>query len=117
MVLRLFACILMHRQLDLFRIDADLEPVKLSFLPVVGGPQRLRDGRIDLRVVSTDVSRRSIAPWSAKGYLRPENGRLAPALKPWREPLPGSTRLLHGELRLRRAGDTAVIRADLLESP
>ena len=117
MVIRLFAAVLLHRQLDLFRVREGLDPVKLSFLRIAGGPASLQEGRIDIRSIASDVSKRSMAPWSAKGYLRRKGGAILPAQKPWPEPLPDGGRMAAGELRLRRGASAAALRADLLQTP
>jgi aryl-alcohol dehydrogenase-like predicted oxidoreductase len=116
MVIRLLACVLMHRQLDLFRGGDGLEPVKLSFLGIAGGPPRLMDGRLDIRTVLADVSRRSLAPWSAKGCLRFRTGRVLPALIPWPEALRSGTPLVPGRVAFMRGSHVAVVRADFLEA-
>ncbi|HEY8153916.1 MAG TPA: hypothetical protein VII72_07305 [Myxococcota bacterium] len=116
MVIRLFAAVLLHRQLDMFRVRPGLDPVKLSFLSLAGGPASLADGRVDVRSISADLCKHSLAPWSAKGYLRRRLGAIQPASKPWPEPLPTGARLLRGELRLRRGGASALLRADRLET-
>lgn len=116
MVIRLFAAVLLHRQLDMFRLRPDLEPIKLSFLALAGGPASLADGRVDVRSISTDLCKRSLAPWSAKGYLRRRDGAFQPASRPWPEPLPRGARLLRGELRLRLGEASASLRADRLET-
>tara|TARA_B100000315_G_scaffold259456_1_gene315599 strand:- start:1821 stop:3872 length:2052 start_codon:yes stop_codon:yes gene_type:complete len=85
MTIRLLACVLLHRQFNIFRINRDIEPVKLSFLKISGGPKRLMDGRIDIRTIPTDVSKKHIAPWAAKGCLRIKNDKVLPSLSHWRE--------------------------------
>jgi len=114
MVIRLFAAVLLHRQLDMFRVRPELEAVKLSFLGLAGGPPSLAEGRVDVRGISADLCKHSLAPWSAKGYLRRREGLIQPAAKPWPEPLPAGGRLLRGELRLRSGGASAWLRADRL---
>jgi hypothetical protein len=114
MVIRLFAAVLLHRQLEMFRVRPELEAVKLSFLGLAGGPPSLAEGRVDVRSISADLCRHSLAPWSAKGYLRRREGAIQPAAKPWPEPLPAGGRLLRGELRLRSGGASAWLRADRL---
>lgn len=113
MVIRLFACVLVHRQFDMFRIGEEL-PVKFSFLRIAGGPESLMHGRVDIRTVRAEITRRSLAPWSAKGYWRRKNGEMLPALKTWAEPLPAWAHLQSGALRLRRGDGDLHLRADLI---
>ena len=46
MTVRLLACVLMHRQYNLLKVNNKSEPVKLSFLKISGGPKKLMNGRI-----------------------------------------------------------------------
>jgi hypothetical protein len=85
-------------------------------LALAGGPASLADGRVDVRSISADLCKRSLAPWSAKGYLRRRHGAFQPASRPWPEPLPRGARLLRGELRLRLGEALASLRADRLET-
>jgi hypothetical protein len=100
----------------MFRLQPDLEPIKLSFLPLAGGPASLAEGRVDVRSISADLCKRSLAPWSAKGYLRRRRAAFQPASRPWPEPLPPGSRLLAGEVRLRLGEASALLRADRLET-
>ena len=70
MTVRLLACVLIHRQYDLFKIHNKSEPVKLSFLKISGGPKKLMNGRIDIRTIPTNISKKHLSPWTAKGCLR-----------------------------------------------
>jgi aryl-alcohol dehydrogenase-like predicted oxidoreductase len=116
MTVRLLACVLLHRQTGIFDLRDGAEAVKLSFLPIAGGPAFLMDGRIDIRTLSTDVTKRCLTPWSSKGYLRKHRGRVLPAVKTWAEPLPGGACLAPGELHLRRGELGALVRADVLDT-
>lgn len=85
MTVRLLACVLVHRQYNLFKINDKSEPVKLSFLKISGGPKRLMNGRIDIRTIPTNVSKKHLSPWTAKGCLRLKKNRLLPVLRRYSE--------------------------------
>jgi aryl-alcohol dehydrogenase-like predicted oxidoreductase len=116
MTIRLLACVLLHRQVGMFDLHDGAEPIKLSLLPIAGGPASLMDGRIDIRTLPTDVTKRCLAPWSSKGYLRWRGGRVVPALTTWTEALGDVSRFAPGELAISRGGTTVVVRADYRRS-
>ena len=103
MTIRLLACVLIHRQYNIFRINKDIEPVKLSFLKISAGPKRLMDGRIDIRAIPTNVSKKHIAPWASKGCLRIKNDQVLPSLKSSRELLDKSCTPIQGKITFERA--------------
>ena len=43
------------------------------------------NGRIDIRTLPTNISRRHIAAWAAKGCLKLKNNNYLPVLYTWRE--------------------------------
>lgn len=116
MVIRLFACVLMHRQFDTFMVDPACDPVKFSFLQAAGGPGLVLEGRLDIRAVKATVTKRSLAPWSGRGYLRARNGSILPAMRTWREVESFQDLLVPGTIRLQRGSRCVEINADLLES-
>ena len=85
MTVRLLACVLIHRQFDVFKVNNHKNPVKLSFLKISGGPKKLMDGRIDIRTLSTNISKRHISAWAAKGCLKIKNNIYSPCLFTWQE--------------------------------
>jgi hypothetical protein len=61
------------------------------------------DGRIDIRTMPTDVSKKHIAPWAAKGCLRIKNDQVLPSLSRWRELLDKSCTPIRGKIIFERA--------------
>ena len=49
------------------------------------GPKKLMDGRIDIRTLSTNISKRHISAWAAKGCLKIKNNIYSPCLFTWQE--------------------------------
>ena len=43
------------------------------------------DGRIDIRTLSTNISKRHISAWAAKGCLKIKNNIYSPCLFTWQE--------------------------------
>jgi aryl-alcohol dehydrogenase-like predicted oxidoreductase len=85
MTVRLLACVLMHRQYNLLKVNNKSEAVKLSFLKISGGPKKLMNGRIDIRTIQSNISKKHLSPWTAKGCLRIKNDKVLPVLKRYRE--------------------------------
>ena len=85
MTVRLLACVLLHRQYEVFRVNKFKDPVKLSFLKISGGPKKLMNGRIDIRTMSTDISKRHISPWASKACIRKKKNKFLPFLMTWRD--------------------------------
>jgi len=100
MTVRLLACVLVHRQYDLFKINNKSEPVKLSFLKISGGPKKLMNGRIDVRTIPTNISKSHISPWSAKGCLRMKNNKILPVLRRYNEVMKNQKNLNDGEITI-----------------
>jgi len=100
MTIRLLACVLVHRQYDLFKINNKSEPVKLSFLKISGGPKRLMNGRIDIRTIPTNISKKHISPWSSKGCLRIKNDKILPVLIRYKELMDNQKNLSAGEISI-----------------
>ena len=100
MTVRLLACVLVHRQYDLFKINNKSEPVKLSFLKISGGPKKLMNGRIDVRTIPTNISKSHISPWSAKGCLRMKNNKILPVLRRYNEVMKNQKNLNEGEITI-----------------
>jgi len=98
MTVRLLACVLIHRQYDLFKINNKSEPVKLSFLKICGGPKKLMNGRIDIRTIPTNVSKKHLSPWSAKGCLRLKKNKVLPVLRRYKELIESQKDLIDGEI-------------------
>ena len=61
------------------------DPVKLSFLKISGGPKKLMNGRIDIRTLPINVSKKHLSPWTAKGCLRLKKNKILPVLKRYNE--------------------------------
>ena len=85
MTVRLLACVLIHRQFDVFKVNEHKNPVKLSFLKISGGPKKLMDGRVDIRTLPTNISKKHISAWAAKGCLKIKNNIYSPCLFTWQE--------------------------------
>ena len=85
MTVRLLACVLVHRQYNLFKMNNKSDPVKLSFLKISGGPKKLMNGRIDIRTLPINVSKKHLSPWTAKGCLRLKKNKILPVLKRYNE--------------------------------
>ena len=85
MTVRLLACVLLHRQYDVFKVNNFSEPVKLSFLKISGGPKKLMNGRIDIRTIPTNVSKRHISPWASRACIRKKKNQFLPYLSTWGE--------------------------------
>ena len=85
MTVRLLSCVLMHRQFKVFEFNNESECVKLSFLKISGGPKRLMNGRIDIRTIPTNVSKKHIAPWASNGCLKLKKNHVMPCLRTWQE--------------------------------
>ena len=100
MTVRLLACVLVHRQYDLFKINNKSEPVKLSFLKISGGPKKLMNGRIDVRTIPTNISKNHISPWSSKGCLRMKNNKILPVLRRYNEVMKNQKNLNDGEITI-----------------
>jgi len=100
MTVRLLACVLVHRQYDLFKINNKSEPVKLSFLKISGGPKKLMNGRIDIRTMPTNISKKHISPWTAKGCLRMKNNKILPVLRRYKELMENQKNLNDGEITI-----------------
>ena len=98
MTVRLLACVLVHRQYDLFKTNNKSEPVKLSFLKISGGPKRLMNGRIDIRTIPTNISKKHLSPWTAKSCLRVKNNKVLPVLKRYKELMENQKNLNNGEI-------------------
>jgi aryl-alcohol dehydrogenase-like predicted oxidoreductase len=98
MTVRLLACVLVHRQYDLFKTNNKSEPVKLSFLKISGGPKRLMNGRIDIRTIPTNISKKHLSPWTAKSCLRVKNNKVLPVLKRYKELVENQKNLNNGEI-------------------
>ena len=98
MTVRLLACVLIHRQYDLFKINNKSELVKLSFLKMGGGPKKLMNGRIDIRTIPTDVSKKHLSPWSSKGCLRLKKDKVLPVLRRYNELIESQKDLIDGEI-------------------
>lgn len=97
MTVRLLACVLIHRQYDLFKINNESELVKLSFLKMGGGPKKLMNGRIDIRTIPANVSKKHLSPWSAKGCLRLKKNKVLPVLRRYNELVESQKDLIDGE--------------------
>ena len=100
MTVRLLACVLVHRQYGLFKINNKSEPVKLSFLKISGGPKKLMNCRIDVRTIPTNISKGHISPWSAKGCLRMKNNKILPVLRRYNEVMKNQKNLNDGEITI-----------------
>ena len=98
MTVRLLACVLIHRQYNLFKINNKSELVKLSFLKMGGGPKKLMNGRIDIRTIPTNVSKKHLSPWSAKGCLRLKKDKVLPVLRRYNELIESQKDLIDGEI-------------------
>ncbi len=85
MTVRLLACVLIHRQFNVFKVNEHKNPVKLSFLKISGGPKKLMDGRVDIRTLPTNISKKHISAWAAKGCLKIKNNIYSPCLFSWQE--------------------------------
>ena len=81
MTIRLLSCVLMHRQFNIFKFNQNSDFVKLSFLKISGGPNKLMNGRIDIRTIPTNVSKKHISPWASNGCLRIKNNKILPCLR------------------------------------
>jgi hypothetical protein len=114
MVQRLFACVLLHRKYHLFGLGEVQEPIKFSFLPVAGGPDFLMDGRIDIRTIDTRLSKRSLAPWSGKGYLRVKEDRVLPAMMTWKNFKEVAETRSSGKIQLSSENLTLDLSADII---
>ena len=80
MTIRLLSCVLMHRQFNVFKFNEDDDFVKLSFLKISGGPKKLMNGRLDIRTIPTNISKKHIAPWAAVGCVRFKKQKILPCL-------------------------------------
>ncbi len=100
MTVRLLACVLMHRQYNLLKVNNKFEPVKLSFLKISGGPKKLMNGRIDIRTIQSNISKKHLSPWTAKGCLRMKNGKVLPVLKRYKELVENYKNFNNGEISL-----------------
>ena len=103
MTIRLLACVLIHRQFNILRIHENREPVKLSFLKISGGPKKLMEGRIDMRTIPTNISKRHISPWASKGCLKVKEDQVLPSLKRWQELLDKSCKSIKGKMIFERS--------------
>lgn len=98
MTVRLLACVLVHRQYDLFKMNNKSDPVKLSFLKISGGPKKLMNGRIDIRTLPTSVSKKHLSPWTAKGCLRLKKNKILPVLRRYNELIEIQKNIIEGEI-------------------
>ncbi len=103
MTVRLLACVLVHRQYDLFKINNKSEPVKLSFLKISGGPKKLMNGRIDIRTIPTNISKKHLSPWTAKGCLRLKKNKVVPVLRRYNELIESQNNPIDGEIIIESA--------------
>jgi len=85
MTVRLLACVLIHRQFGVFKVNDFMNPVKLSFLKISGGPKKIMNGRIDIRTIPANISKRHISAWASKGCLKLKKNNYLPTLHTWRE--------------------------------
>ena len=114
MTVRLLACVLVHRQYDLFKINNKSEPLKLSFLKISGGPKKLMNGRIDVRTIPTNISKGHISPWSARGCLRMKNNKVLPVLRRYNELMENQKDLNHGEITIESSNLKISLKTDFL---
>lgn len=101
MTVRLLACVLIHRQFDVFKVNEHKNPVKLSFLKISGGPKKLMDGRVDIRTLPTNISKKHISAWAAKGCLKIKNNIYSPCLFTWQEVYKEKEKFKYFEIRIK----------------
>ena len=102
MTVRLLACVLIHRQFEVFKVNENMNPVKLSFLKISGGPKKLMDGRVDIRTLSTNISKRHIAAWAAKGCLKLKKNTYFPVLYTWKEVEENKSNFIKAEINIQK---------------
>jgi len=117
MVIRDLTAVMVTSEFNILRGDGEITPLKFSFVrPAPGIPKSRMKGRIDLRSILLDVTKKSIPPWSGKGYLAFKRGCIRPSMKSWREPINPIYKMIKGSLKLSRENLKVLIRADFLQS-
>ncbi|MFA5389182.1 MAG: hypothetical protein WC312_05445 [Candidatus Omnitrophota bacterium] len=115
MVMRDLTQVLVAAQFNMLRGQGEIAPLKFSFVrPAPGIPLSRMRARVDLRTVSVDVTKKSIPPWTGKGYLAFRKGKILPHMRSWREPIEDPDKMVKGVLTLSRGNEYVRIRADYL---
>lgn len=112
-VLKIFVASWLHHQFMILRTPHGLSPLNFSFVrPAPNIPKHLMKARVDLRAVSTNITKATIPPWTAKGFLTITDGQIKPAIKGWHDHMSSENRMVPGELILSGRCGSVRIRAD-----
>jgi len=115
MVLKIFVASWLHHQFMILRTPHGLSPLNFSFVrPAPDIPKHLMKARVDLRPVSTNITKMTIPPWTAKGFLTITDGQIKAGIKGWHEFMTSEHRVVPGELVLSGGRRSVRIRADFL---
>ncbi len=116
MVLKIFIASWLHHQFMILKTPHGLSPLNFSFVrPAPHIPEHLMKARVDLRAVSTNITKTAVSPWTAKGFFAFIDGKIKPEIKGWHESMSYQNRMIPGELVLTGRCGSVRIKADFLE--
>ena len=115
-IVRNFGSSLLHHQFMILKTPGGLSPLNCSFVaPAPEIAPHLQKARVDLRSVSPRITKKSLAPWSSKGYFGLKKGEFQPLVKSWSESLACQGNTVEGYLTASAENLSVRLRADFLK--